>query len=374
MVRKYKIAVLPGDGIGREVVPEAVKVLKAVTEVVSGLNLEFIDVEGGAMYWLEHGKKEEWPEGSYDICKESDAILLGAIGMDARYADGTLVGTKVIFGIRFGLDLYANVRPVKLYEGVPCPILIKDPNQIDFVIIRENTEDLYVPIRGFLTRGDIAEMAADVRVITRKGAERVIKYAFELSRERMKGAPIDKKKRVTCIDKSNVLRGCLFFRQIFDEVAKNYPDIERDYSYIDAWTQWVIRRPGWYDVCVTTNMFGDIITDLASVLQGGMGMSPAGNIGDKHAMFEPIHGSAPSHYGKKIVNPTATILAAKMMLEWLGKKHNDESAMKSANIIEKAVEKTLRDGKIRTYDLGGVSKTNEVGDAIVKAVKSIEES
>lgn len=372
MARKYKIAAVPGDGIGREVVPEAVKAVKAVEEVVPSLEFEFIDVEGGAMYWLETGKKEEWPPEAYLTCKESDAILFGAIGMpEGLYSDGTLVGLKVIFGLRFDLDLYANVRPVRLYEGLPCPLVGKDPKDIDFVIVRENTEDLYSPIRGSLTRGGTTEIVIDVRVITRKGSERIVKYAFELCRERAKGAPIDKRKRVTCIDKSNVLRGCLFFRQIYDNQAKKYPDVERDYSYVDAWAQWVIRRPEWYDVCVTTNMFGDLITDMASVLQGGMGMAPAANIGDKNAMFEPIHGSAPKYFGKKVANPLAAILSAKLMLEWLGKKHEDKSAKAGAAKIEEAVQKVLREGKFRTYDLGGSSKTHEVGDAVAKEIKSV---
>ena len=370
MTGRYRIAVLPGDGVGCEVIPEALKVLRAV-EDTSNLDFEFIHVEGGATYWLKSGRMEEWPPESYSICRESNAILFGAVGIPGiHYPDGVSVGNKVIFSLRFGLDLYANVRPVKLYDGVPCPIVGRKPKDVDFVIVRENTEDLYVPIRGFLERGEARELAIDVRVVTRRGAERVIKYAFELCRRR-RGAPIDGRRRVTCIDKSNVLRGCLLFRQVFDEVAEKYSGIDRDYAYVDAFTQWVITRPERYDVCVTTNMFGDIVTDLTSVLQGGMGMAPSGEIGDEKALFEPVHGSAPDIAGKGIANPIATILSAKMMLEWLGERYGDESARKAALRVEEAVRRVLADGRVRTPDLGGSSKTSEVGDAIARMVKEV---
>jgi len=371
MSRRYKIVVLPGDGIGTEVIPEAVKVLKAAEDSTAGLELEFHEFRCGARYWLETGRKEEWPAEAFRTCKEATAVLFGAVGLpEVVKPDGTMVGAEVIFGLRFGLDLYANVRPIKLYKGIPCPIAGKKFGDIDFVVVRENTEGLYSPIRGVLTRGGASELAVDVRIITRKGAERVIRYAFELC-SRRKGAPIDGRHRVTCVDKSNVLRGCAFFRSIYNEVADRYPDIERDYAYIDAFTQWVIRRPEFYDVVVTTNMFGDIVTDLASVLQGGMGMAPAGNIGEQHAMFEPIHGSAPRMAGKGIANPIAAILSAKMMLEWIAETRRDEAPKRAAEKIEKAVEQVLAEGKVRTYDLGGTSLTREVGDAVSRAVKEM---
>ncbi|KPV62830.1 MAG: 3-isopropylmalate/3-methylmalate dehydrogenase [Candidatus Bathyarchaeota archaeon BA1] len=374
MPRRYKIVVLPGDGVGAEVVPEAVKVLKAAEESTEGLNLEFQEFECGAHHWSKTGKREEWPPEAFQACRESTAILFGAVGLpEAVKPDGVMVGADVVFGMRFGLDLYANVRPVRLYPGVECPIAGKKPGDVDFVVVRENTEDLYSPIRGALTRGGETELAVDVRVVTRKGAERVIKYAFELCGRR-RGSPQDGKHRVTCVDKSNVLRGCVFFRNLYDEIAKGYPSIERDYAYVDAFTQWMIRRPEFYDVVVTTNMFGDIITDLASVLQGGMGMAPAGNIGDKYAMFEPIHGSAPRIAGKKVANPTAAILSAKMMLQWIAETHNDEAPRRAAEKIGRAVERVLLEGKVRTYDLGGKASTIEMGDAIADTVRKMAET
>src|SRR5207247_9476180 len=217
---------------------------------------------------------------------------------------------------------------------------------------RENTEGLYTPARGFLSRGGIDELAVDSRIITRKGAERVIRYAFELSTRR-KGAPSDGTHRVTCVDKSNVTAGCKLFRRIYDEVAAGYPDIRKDYAYIDAFQQWLVRSPEAYDVAVTSNVFGDIATDLAAVLQGGMGMAAGGNIGDAHAMFEPIHGSAPKHAGRDEVNPIAMILAVQMMLDWLGRRKKDKALRDAAVAVDAAVASHLREGQAITCALGG---------------------
>jgi 3-isopropylmalate dehydrogenase len=370
MPRKYKIVVLPGDGVGKEVIPEAIKVTKAAEESIDGFSLDFQQFDCGAEYWRKHGKKAEWPPEAFEACKKADAILLGAVGLpNVLRANGTSVGGDVVFGLRFGLDLYANVRPAKLYEGVPCPISGKKAGSMDFVVVRENTEGMYAPIRGMLNRGGRDELAVDVRVITEKGAERVVEYAFELCRQR-KGAPADGKHRVTCIDKSNVLQGCVLFRSIYDKVAKNYPRIEKNYAYIDAFMQWIVRKPEFYDVIVTTNMFGDIISELAAAITGGVGLAPAGNIGDKHAMFEPIHGSAPRIAGKNKANPIGAILAGKMMLEWLGKTRSDEALRKAAEKIEKAVRKMLKEGKVKTYDLEGNSSTVDVGNAITELLQS----
>jgi len=365
MPRKYKIVVLRGDGVSREVIPEALKALKAAQETVTGLELDLIEFECGFEYYKKTG--EPWPPRAYETCKESDAILYGAVGLPG--VEGLEDIVYVHRRLRRNLDLYANVRPVKLRENVDCPLVGKKPGNIDFVIVRENTEDLYAPMRGVLTRAEVAEVAIDVKIVTRKGAERVIKYAFELCRKRGKGAPLDGKLRVTCVDKSPVLKSCALFREVYNEVAKGYPDIEKDYALIDAWTQWAIRRPEYYDVVVTTNLFGDIITDMTAPIQGGLGLAPSAEVGDKYGMFRPIHGTAPKYYGKHVANPIATILSAKMLMDWLADKHDDKSAKEAANRIERAVDSTLKEGKILPRDLGGSSRTNEVGDEIAKRIR-----
>jgi 3-isopropylmalate dehydrogenase len=373
--RQYTIALLPGDGVGTEVLAEGRKVLDAAAEK-HGLNLQYGEYECGGAYYLQTGR--EWEPEAFPFCRnEADAILLGAVGWPgANLPDGNIAGAGIVFGLRFGLDLYANVRPTKLYRGVKHKIgdEFKDvwkPEYVDFTIIRENTEGLYTPARGALTRGGVTEVAIDNNVITRKGSERVIRAAFELSKKRGRGAPKDKKMRVTCIDKANVLRGSQLFREVYDQVAQSYPEVQRDYAYVDAFTQWIIRNPEVYDVCVATNMMGDIVTDLASVLQGGMGMAASGNIGDKHGMFEPIHGSAPKHAGQGVANPIATILAVQMMLDWLATKHDDKKLAAAALGVEKAVAQVVAEGKTLTYDLGGAAKTSEVGTAVARALRNV---
>ena len=364
MPRKYKIVVLRGDGVSQEVVPEAVKTLKAAQEAVAGLELDFVEFECGFEYYQKTGKP--WPPQAYKACKEADAILYGAVGLPGVEGLENIVYVHRM--LRQNLDLYANVRPVKLRENVPCPLAGKKPGDIDFVVVRENTEDLYAPMRGVLTRAEVIEVAVDIKIVTRKGARRIIEYAFEPCRRRGKGAPQDGKLRVTCVDKSTVLKSCALFREVYNEVAEGYPDIEKDYALIDAWTQWALRRPEYYDVVVTTNLFGDIITDMSAPIQGGLGLAPSAEIGDKYGMFRPIHGSAPKYRGKYVANPLATILSAEMLLDWLGDKHNDRSAKEAANKIEKAIDLTLKEGKVLPRDLGGSSKTNEVGDEIVRKI------
>ncbi len=380
MTKAYKIAMLPGDGVGKEVLAEGRRVLDAASERF-GLHLQYQEYACGGEYYLKTGK--EWEPEAFPYCRdEADAILLGAVGWPgANLPSGDIAGAGIVFGLRFGLDLYANVRPTKLYPGVKHKIGnafmdVWKPQNVDFVIIRENTEGLYTPARGWLKRGygegldGLAEVATDTNIITRKGAERVSRKAFELSMQRGKGAPKDGKKRVTCIDKANVLRGSQLFRAVYDEVAKGFPQVEKDYAYVDAFTQWIVRNPEGYDVCVASNMLGDIVTDLAAVLQGGMGMAASGNVGDRHAMFEPIHGSAPKHAGQSVSNPIATVGAAQMMLEWLGHKHHDRKMLDAASALDRAVAHVVAEGKALTYDLGGSAKTHECGEAIARAVKA----
>ncbi|PVX26891.1 MAG: 3-isopropylmalate dehydrogenase [Candidatus Bathyarchaeum sp.] len=367
MSKKYNIVVLLGDGISKEVVPEAVKALQATKDAVKGLDFNFTEFECGFEYYQKTGKA--WPDEAYPACKESDAILFGAVGMPGVAGLEHIVYVHRI--LRQKLDLYANVRPVKIRPNIKCPLAGKKAGDIDLVVVREGTEDLYTPIRGALERAEKNEVAIDVKIVTRKGSERIIKFAFDLCKTRNKGAPSDGKKRVTCVDKSTVLKSCALFREVFDEVAEGYPEIEKDYALIDAWAQWAIRKPEYYDVVVTTNMFGDIISDLTSPFQGGLGVAPSAEVGDRYGMFRPIHGSAPKYYGKNVANPIATILSAKMLLDWLAQTHNDPAAKQAADRIDKAVDLVLEEGKVVPRDLGGNAKTTEVGEEIAKKIRSL---
>ncbi|TFF67399.1 isocitrate/isopropylmalate dehydrogenase family protein [Candidatus Thorarchaeota archaeon] len=353
MERVYTIAVLPGDGIGREVIPEATKVLEKVQAAQGNRYLRFENFECGGEYYAETGR--EWsPETERFVKEEADAILFGAVGGTdddnnaIRLPDGNLAGYSIALGLRFDLDLYANVRPVRLYEGVPSPL--KHGTDIDLVIVRENTEGLYSPVRGTLSCGGTKDMAIDVRTISRRGSERIIQFAFELSQKRS-GAPLDGVRRVTCVDKSNLLAGCMLFREVYDGVAKGFPDIAKDYQYVDAFAQGLVRKPSRYDIAVAPNEFGDIVSDIGAALQGGLGMAPAGNIGEEKAVFEPVHGSAPKYYGQNKANPIAAILSSAMMLDWLADRYADKTCASAAESIREAIAQVLQEGEVRTFDL-----------------------
>ena len=379
----YRIGILPGDGTGREVALEAQRILDTI-EQHTNQGFEQTVIPCGGQHYVETG--EEWAEGSFDFCRdEADALYLGAIGHPGAYLpNGDLAGGSVILGLRSGLDLYANLRPLKLYEGVPHKVhgkftQIWQPGMVDMTILRENTEGLYHSLlRRSADRamgrtpyeppemtfpGLKGEVAYDPRPISEHGSERLIRMGFEIAETR-NGAPIDGKKRVSCIDKSNVTRGCQLFRRTFDKVALDYPDTEPDYGYIDAFTQWLTRSPESYDVVVTSNMFGDIATDLGAVLQGGMGMAASGNIGDYNAFFEPVHGSAPKYAGMNKVNPIASINSIQLMMYWLGRKNNDDELAQIGSLIDDSVADHLRDGKGLTHDLGGTASCSDVGEAI----------
>lgn len=377
----YKVVALPGDGTGPEVMQQALAVLHAVA---GPLQLEFDvkEIPCGGRYYLENGT--DWPEGSFEHCAGADVILLGAVGWPdpggngpVMMEDGNMAGWSPVIGNRTRLDLYANIRPVKLYPGVRHRIhgrleQVWRPELVDMVFVRENTEGLYSGAGGVLAPGGRARVATDTRIITREGSERVIRTAFEICRKRRRAAPEDGRKRVTCIVKDNVLHGCRMFRDIFFEIGEEYPGIEKETAIVDAFTQWLMGRPEHYDVCVTTNMFGDIVTDLASVLQGGMGMAVGANIGDRHGMFEPIHGSAPKHAGKDRVNPMAMILAVKEGLEWLSGWNGGDAPrlLRAAAAIEQGVAATLERGAPLTYDLVGREKAascSQVGEAVAQA-------
>jgi 3-isopropylmalate dehydrogenase len=295
--------------------------------------------------------------------------LLGAVGWNgpggtpATLPDGKMAGYSPVIGNRIRLDLYANVRPVRCLPGTKHGLSgrfveVWQPDKVDMVIVRENTEGLY---SGIAER--TADRATDLRVITRRASERVIRKAFELAMQR-NGAPGDGKRRVTCIVKHNVLTGCRLFLEVFREVAREYPSVEPDVAIVDAFAMFVLTQPERYDVCVTTNMFGDILTDLASVLQGGMGMAVGCNVGDDHAMFEPIHGSAPALVGKGIANPMAMLSATGEAMHWLGARWNDDRLTRAAGAVQHAVAEVVKRGEPLTPDLGGKATTTDVAAAV----------
>ena len=349
-----RIAVIPGDGIGVDVLAEGTKVLRKVA-ALSGLDLSLDPFPYGADHYLATG--EALPPGALENFAENyDAIYLGALG-DPRVPIH-LYAADILFGIRFGLDLYVNYRPIKLLDSRLTPLKDKTEKDIDFVIFRENTEGLYAGVGGNFKKGTADEVAVQEDVNTYKGVQRIVEYAFQYAR----GRGLSK---VTMSDKSNALvYGHGLWQRVFREVAAKYPDIEPEHMYIDALAMQMIKRPEQFQVIVTCNMFGDIITDLGAQLQGGLGMAASGNIRPGAvSMFEPIHGSAPKYAGKNIANPLGAILTAQMMLEHLG-------FTRQGALIEQAVLQTVRAGKT-PKELGGDLGTREVGDAVCDALESL---
>jgi len=339
--------VLPGDGIGREVIPEAVKVLKA-----SGAPLETTEFDWGAARYLADGVTVP-PDGFAMLGREFDAILLGAFG-DPRVPTN-IHAKEILLGIRFKMDLYANVRPVRLLDAALCPLKGVEPKDVDFVVVRENTEGVYGDLGGVFKQGTEDEVAIQEDVNTRKGVERVIRYAFDLCEKHPK---LDgtRRTRVLMCDKSNAMThaGGLWQR-VFKEVSREYPQIKAEHMYVDALCMQMVRDPRQFEVIVTNNMFGDIITDLAAALQGSLGMAASGNIHPgKPSMFEPVHGSAPPIAGKNLANPMGAILTGAMMLNHLG-------LAREAVKIEAAVLEAVRQKKT-TSDVGGTLGTREVGE------------
>jgi len=352
----YNIAVLPGDGVGPEVVTESQKVLLALEKPFPKLRMIMSEHPVGARCYQETGT--DLPDETLEACKNTDAVLFGSAGNpNVRFADGTEIAPQLT--LRFVLDLYAGIRPIKKYPGI-TPLLTADP-PIDYVIVRENTEGLYASRGAGVRVGD--EVAVDSMVMTRKGTERIVKYAFEIANQRS-GAPRDGKKRVTCVDKANILKSQAYFRELYNGIAEGYPDIERDYAYVDAYTVFQVSRPDYYDVVVAENMFGDIISDLAAGTVGGMGMAPSADVGDKYGVFQPSHGTAPDIAGQGIANPIGQILSAGMMLTWLGERNNDDDAKAAGVAIDAAVSRVLTSTSSHTGDLGGNAKTSDVGDAV----------
>ena len=374
----YNIALIPGDGIGPEIIREGKKVIEAASSQY-GLEINWTEFPFGAEHYLRTG--ELLPDSALKEIEDMDAIYFGAIG-DPRVKPGILE-KEILLKIRFYFDQYINLRPIRLYKGVPCPLKDKNPEDINFYVVRENTEDFYIGIGGrFKARTNQdhlevsrklykakiqvnfnleqeEEMAYQIGLISKPGAQRVIKYAFELAKKK-------NLKRVTSVDKANVLTNIYgLWRDVFKEISTQYPDIETELSFVDAITMWFVRKPEWFKVVVAPNMFGDIITDLGAMIQGGLGIAAGGNINPEGvSMFEPIHGSAPKYKGKSNANPVATIFAGAMMLDCLGE-------VKAAKAIEDATEKILSEGKVRSYDLGGNSSTIEVGDEVIKKLLEV---
>ncbi len=349
-LRTFNIAVLPGDGIGVDVTREAVRVLQAVEAQLAGVKFAFHEYSVGAGEYLRSG--DPLPAAALNGCAEADAVLLGAMGLPSvRWPDGREMTPQI--DLREKLDLYAGPRPIKLYHGDDSPLKGYQAGEIDFVIVRENTEGLF---SARLSSNPSADEARDVLRLTRRGCERVIRFAFDLARKR--------RRHCTLVDKANVLPSMVFFRRIFDEIATEYSDVATERVYVDAMALFLVRKPEAFDVIVTENMFGDILSDLAGGLVGGMGMAPSGDIGDDCAVFQPSHGTAPDIAGKGVANPVATILSAAMMLEWLG----HEQAVSAARRIESAVQRVFADPANRTPDMGGKLTTSQLAEKVTLAL------
>ena len=351
MANSYRIGVIPGDGTGPEVVAEGLKALAAVADR-NGFFYELITYDVGGDRYLRTG--ETLPESVLAELKGLDVICLGAIGHPD--VPPGILEQGILLTIRFALDQYINLRPVVLYPGVWTPIRDKGPEDINCVVVRENTEGLYVGSGGFLRKGTPDEVAIQESVNTRKGVERCIRFAFEYCRRQ-------KRSKVTLCGKTNVLTYAFdLWERTFDELAREYEDVETDYAHVDALCMWLVKNPEWFDVIVTDNMFGDIITDLGAMIQGGMGIAAGGNINPEGvSMFEPIGGSAPKYTGKNIINPLAAIAALAMLLDDLGEE-------KSSLQVEEAIKRVVKDD-IQSLDAGRMGyATQEVGDLVAKYI------
>jgi len=349
MAKTYRIAVIPGDGTGPEVVEQALKVVDAAGDL-HGFRTERETFPFGGDHYLQTG--ETLTDAAIDTLRGYDAILLGAIGHpDVKPG---ILEQGILLRLRFALDQYVNLRPVKLYEGVETPLKDKGPAEVDFVVVRENTEGLYTGSGGFLRKGTSDEVAIQESINTRKGVERCIRFAYDYCRKR------NQRKKLTLVGKTNVLTYAFdLWERTFNEVGAEYPDVERDYAHVDACCMWMVKNPEWFDVIVTDNMFGDIITDLGAMVQGGMGIAAGGNINPAGvSMFEPIGGSAPKYTGKNVINPLAAVGAAGMMLDHLGEAE-------VARQLEDAVQ-WVTSKKLKNLAAGRMGySTSEVGDLVV---------
>ena len=360
--QEFRIAVFTGDGIGEEVITACMKALIEVTNIVGGFRLKFEKYDAGATLYKKTG--EALPEETFAKASEADAILLGAMGMpDIRYPDGREISPQL--DLRERLDLYAGIRPVRTFPGLPVPLADPRAKNLDFILIRESTEGLFYS----RSKVDLEEdqIVRDTMVISRSGCERLFDFTFRLARQRKSNGY---KGLVTCVDKANVLSSFVFFRKIFFERARQFPDIMSDWRYVDAMALNLIQRPWELDVIVTENMFGDILSDLGAGLMGGLGMAPSADIGDEHAVFQPCHGSAPDIAGEGKANPSAMFLSAAMMLDWLADRHGLGALAEAANLLDSAVSRSFADGTLLPYEFGGTSGTDEITAAVIKCAQS----
>jgi 3-isopropylmalate dehydrogenase len=375
-MKSYNVAVIGGDGTGQEVVREAVKVLDAASKKF-GLKLNYTNYDFGGDRYLR--TKEVLPESAVGELRKFPVILLGAIGHpDVKPG---ILEKGILLRLRFEMEQYINLRPVKLYDERFCPLKGKGPADIDFVVIRENNEGLYTGSGGFVFKGTPHEIAVQESINTRHGVERCLRYAFDLARKRRGGKPwkglkpedvtAGKTAQLTLCGKTNVLTFAFdLWERAFHEIGeKDYRDIKRDYAHVDATSMWFVKNPEWFDVIVTDNMFGDIITDLGAMIQGGMGIAAGGNINPQGtSMFEPIGGSAPKYTGKNVINPLAAICAGGLMLDFLGDRESNESLKQAAQAIENAVIETVRK-KLKSLAAGKMGYgTREVGDLVAGEV------
>jgi len=351
--RHYKIAVVAGDGVGPEVVREGLRVLDAAA-LQFGFSVEKTEYPFGTEHWLRTG--EIFPDSAFEEVQRHDAILLGAIG-DPRAPVGK-IERGIIGHLRWDLDLYVNLRPIKLHDARFCPLKDTRPEQVDMVFVRENTEDAYVQKASFENKDTPGEVASQPMLYTRKGTERIIRYAFELAR----GRP---RRKLTLVDKANAVRSQDLYTRVFAEVGREFPEVETDHAYIDAACMWMIKNPDWFDVAVTTNLFGDIITDIGAMIQGGLGIAASGNFHPgKLGLFEPIHGSFPKAAGKNRANPLATISAVGMMLDFLGEKE-------AARAVDQAVAHLLRSGRIPSLKAGALP-TDRLGGMMMEELAGVK--
>ena len=360
MPRQFEIAVFQGDGIGPEIMAPTLSLLAKMAEANPQYNLGFVDVPAGAAHYATTG--ESLPTASLATARGADAILLSAMGLPSvRYPDGTEISPQI--ELRKELGLFAGVRPVRVTVGQNSPLKLPRGRHINFVLVRESTEGLFYSQGA----GEVSENEArETLRITRDTSEKLFRFAFDLAAKRRQNG--DGPGRVTCVDKANVFRAFAYFRSIFDAEAARRDDLEADHAYVDAMALWMVQRPWDFDVLVTENMFGDILSDLGAGLMGGLGLAPSADIGTDHGLFQPCHGSAPDIAGQGTANPFAMFLSAAMMLEWLGDKHRCSSIRTDGRSLREAVEDVIASAQVRTRDIGGTATTEQATVAVLRAL------